>query len=146
MKWWDQMPSPLIFECWGLIQLFHSHFSPSSRGSLVPLCFLPLRWYQLHIWGCLCFSWQYLFQFVIHPAWHFSRCTLHRIKISRVTIYNLLEPAFPNLEPVDCFMPSFNCCFLTCIQVSQKTGKVVWYFHLLKNFSQSFCDPYSQRL
>ena len=29
-----------------------------------------------------------------------------------------------------------NCCFLTCIQVSQEAGKVVWYFHLFKNFSQ----------
>ena len=27
-------------------------------------------------------------------------------------------------------------CFLTCIQVSQKAGKVVWYSHLLKNFPQ----------
>ena len=27
-------------------------------------------------------------------------------------------------------------CFLTCIQVSQEAGKVVWYSHLLKNFSQ----------
>ena len=26
--------------------------------------------------------------------------------------------------------------FLTCIQVSQKAGKVVWYSHLLKNFPQ----------
>ena len=28
-------------ECWVLSQLFHSHLSPSSRGSLVPLQFLP---------------------------------------------------------------------------------------------------------
>ena len=27
-----------------------------------------------------------------------------------------------------------NCCFLTCIQISQEAGKVVWYAHLLKNF------------
>ena len=33
-------------------------------------------------------------------------------------------------------MSSSNCCFLTCIQVSQQTGQVVWYFHLLKNFPQ----------
>ena len=26
------------------------------------------------------------------------------------------------------------CCFLTCIQVSQETGQVVWSSHLLKNF------------
>jgi len=29
-----------------------------------------------------------------------------------------------------------NFCFLTCIQVSQEAGKVVWYSHLLKNFLQ----------
>ena len=33
-------------------------------------------------------------------------------------------------------MSSFNCCFLTCIQVSQEAGQVVWYSHLLKNFPQ----------
>ena len=33
-------------------------------------------------------------------------------------------------------MPSSNCCFLTCIQISQDTGKTVWYSHLLKNFPQ----------
>ena len=27
-----------------------------------------------------------------------------------------------------------NCCFLTCIQVSQEAGKVVWYSYLFKNF------------
>ena len=27
-----------------------------------------------------------------------------------------------------------NCCFLTCIQISQEAGEVVWYSHLLKNF------------
>ena len=29
-----------------------------------------------------------------------------------------------------------NCCFLTCIQVSRETGKVVWYACLFKNFPQ----------
>ena len=33
-------------------------------------------------------------------------------------------------------MSSSNCCLLTCIHVSQETGKVVWYPHLLKNFPQ----------
>ena len=32
----------LVFECWVLSQLFYSHLSCSSRGSLVPLHFLPL--------------------------------------------------------------------------------------------------------
>ena len=33
-------------------------------------------------------------------------------------------------------MSSSNCCFLTCIQVSQEVHQVVWYSHLLKNFPQ----------
>ena len=33
-------------------------------------------------------------------------------------------------------MSGSNCCYLSCIQVSQETGKVVWYSHLLKNFPQ----------
>ena len=33
-------------------------------------------------------------------------------------------------------MATSNCCFLTCKQVSQETGKVVWYSHLFKNFPQ----------
>ena len=32
-------------------------------------------------------------------------------------------------------MSGSNCCFLTCVQVTQETGKVVWYFHLF-NFPQ----------
>ena len=34
-------------------------------------------------------------------------------------------------------MSDSNCCFLTCIQISQEAGQVVWYSHLLKNFPQS---------
>jgi len=33
-------------------------------------------------------------------------------------------------------MSSSNCRFLFCLQVSQETGKVVWYSHLVKNFPQ----------
>ena len=31
-------------------------------------------------------------------------------------------------------MSSSNCCFLTCIKISQEAGRVVWYSHLFKNF------------
>ena len=43
---------------------------------------------------------------------------------------------FPNLESVRCHMSSSHCCSLTCIQISQQTGKVVWCSHLFKNFPQ----------
>ena len=33
-------------------------------------------------------------------------------------------------------MFSSNYCFLTCIQISQEAGKVVWYSQLLNNFPQ----------
>ena len=33
-------------------------------------------------------------------------------------------------------MSSSNCCFLTCIQISQKAGQEVWYSYLFKNFPQ----------
>ena len=43
--------------------------------------------------------------------------------------------SFPNLEPV-CSMLSSNCCFLTCIKISQEAGQAVWYSHLFQNFPQ----------
>ena len=33
-------------------------------------------------------------------------------------------------------MSNSNCCFLTCIQISQEVGQVVWYSHLFKNCPQ----------
>ena len=53
--------------------------------------------------------------------------------------------SFSYLEPVCCPVSSSNCCFLTCIQVSQETGQVVWYSHLFQNFPVD-CDLHSQRL
>ena len=54
--------------------------------------------------------------------------------------------SFLNLEPVRSSMSGSNCCFLTCIQVSQEAGKVVWYSHLFKNFllkGKVFREPQS---
>ena len=44
--------------------------------------------------------------------------------------------SFPDLEPVYWSMTSSNCCFLTCIQISQEAGQVVWYYLLFQNFPQ----------
>ena len=76
MKWWDQMPWSSFSECWVLSQLFHSALSLSSRGFLVPLCFLLEGWCHLPIWGYWCFFLQSRFQLVLHPAWHFASSTL----------------------------------------------------------------------
>ena len=42
--------------------------------------------------------------------------------------------SFSYLQPVCCSMWSSNCCFLTCIQISEESGLLVWYSHLLQNF------------
>ena len=47
-----------------------------------------------------------------------------------------LAYSFPNVEPVCYSMSSSNCCFLTCIQISQEAGQVVWYSHLFQNFPE----------
>ena len=86
---------------------FHS---PSSRGSLVPLHFLPWEWYPLLIWGCY-FSRQCWFQLEIHPFWHFTWCTLPTGYISRMTTYSLVV-LLSQFGPVCCSMSGSNCCFL----------------------------------
>ena len=44
--------------------------------------------------------------------------------------------SFPDLKPVCCSMSISNSCFLTCIQISQEAGQVVWYSHFFQNFPQ----------
>ena len=44
--------------------------------------------------------------------------------------------SFSNLEPVHCSMSHSHCCLLTCIQISQEAGKVVWNSHLFKKVPQ----------
>ena len=43
---------------------------------------------------------------------------------------------FLNPEPISCSIQGSNSCFLIYIQVSQKTGKMVWYSHLCKSSPQ----------
>ena len=43
---------------------------------------------------------------------------------------------FSYLEPVCCSLSNSHYCFLTCIQISQEAGQVVWYPRLFQNFPQ----------
>ena len=54
--------------------------------------------------------------------------------------------SFPNLEPVCCSMSSSYCCFLTCIQISQDAGQVVWYSHFLRIFQSLLWSTQSKPL
>ena len=42
----------------------------------------------------------------------------------------------PNFKLVCCSMSGSYCCFLTCIQFSQKSGEVAWFSHFFRNFPQ----------
>ena len=57
----------------------------------------------------------------------------HGLQHTKVTIYSF--DILLQFETV-CSTSSSNCYFLTCIQISQKAGQVVWYSHLLKNCPQ----------
>ena len=50
--------------------------------------------------------------------------------VSRVTSFGV------PLELGRCSISGSNCCFLTCIQISQEAGQVVWYSHLFQKFPQ----------
>ena len=52
-----------------------------------------------------------------------------------MTIYSL-DVLLSWFGTICCSMSSSNCCFLTCRQISQEAGKVVWYSHLFKDFTQ----------
>ena len=51
-----------------------------------------------------------------------------------MTIYSL--DVFLSLFETNLLFMSSSNSFLTCIQISQEAGQVVWYCHLLKNFPQ----------
>ena len=133
IKLQDQMPWSSFSECGVLSQLFHSPLSPSSRGSLVPLLFLPkggIIWISEAIdispWNLdssLCFMQSSILHDVL--------CTAGK---KAGWQYTALTYSFSYLEPVCCSMSSSNCHFLICIQVSQEAGQVVCYPHLFQNF------------
>ena len=65
-------------------------------------------------------------------SWHDVLCIIKQAGWQ----YTALMYSFSYLEPVYYSMSSSNWCFLTCIQVSQEAGQVVWYSYLLQNFPQ----------
>ena len=53
-----------------------------------------------------------------------------------MTIYSLDVLLFLFGSSLLLSMSSSNYCFLTCVQISQEAGQVVWYSHLFQNFPQ----------
>ena len=105
----------LVFECLVLSQLFRSPLSPSSRGSLLALHFLPLEWYHLHIWGCWYFSQQSWFQLMLHPAQPFTWYTLY-----------MLNKQGDNIQPWRTPFPILNQFVVSCLVLSIVSCPAYW--------------------
>ena len=102
-------------------------------------------------WGYWYFSLQSWFWLVLHAPQHSAWCTVHIRKIGTVTIYSL-DTLLSLFGTSPLFMSHSNCCFLTCMEVSQEAGKVVfpylWEFYtgLFVVVVFFFCDPRNQSL
>ena len=64
-----------------------------------------------------------------------AQLTLRVSRTSKVAINSLVR-LLSQFQPVCCSIFCSNCCFLTCIQISQDAGQVVWHSHHFKNFPQ----------
>ena len=88
------------------------------------------------VWGFLYFPLQSWFQLVLHlvcsTAFHmiYSAYKLNKLGDNTQPWCTLSQFWTSPLFHVQFY------CFLTCIQVSQETDKIAWYFHLSKSFPQ----------
>ena len=71
---------------------------------------------------------------ILIPAYESSSSVFHMMYSKLKKLGDTTHPWHTSF-PVHCSMSSSNCC-LTCIQLLQEAGKVVWYSHLFKNFPQ----------
>ena len=137
MKWWVWMPWSSFFDCWVLSQLF---FSLSS------FTFIKRFFRSSLLFAIRVVSFAYVRLLVLLPAILIPACAssspafLMMYSVHKLNKYgDNIQPwrtHFLILEPVHCSMSSSNCCFLTCIQISQEAGQVAWYSHLFKKFPE----------
>ena len=96
---------------------------------------MPLGWYHLPIW-----CYWYFLPAILIPGCDSSSlafCMMHTAyKLNKRGDNIVLTWFISNFEPFCCPMSGSNHCFLTCIQVSQEAGEMVWSSHLFKNFPQ----------
>ena len=59
-------------------------------------------------------------------------CSAYKLKKQGDSLDVLLS----QFGTICCFLSGSDYCFLTCIQVSQEAGQVVWYSHLFQNLPQ----------
>ena len=93
---------------------------PSGPGSVTTA-----RWLPVALWAEPPSPGLCALRLAASPLPHFVDVVLILHSLPALTY------SFPNLEPLCHSMSNSNCCFMTCIEISQEAGKVVGYSHLL---------------
>ena len=124
-----------IFVFWMLS--FKSTFSLSS------LTFIKMFFSSSSLSAKTVVSTAYLRLLIFLPAILIPACALSSLAFCMMYYAYKLNKQSDNIQSWCTPFPIWNqsmsgssCCFLTCIQISQEVGQVVWYSHLLKNFPQ----------
>ena len=153
MKWWDWMP-------WSYLAIWMLSFKPTFSLSSFTFIKKLFSFYLISAIRVVSSAYLRLLIFlsaILIPAGASSSPVFLMMysayKLNKQgyniqpwrTPFPIWKYSFPYLEPVCYSMSCSNCCFLTCIQISQEAGQVVWYSHLFQNFPV-YCDPHSQRL
>ena len=128
----------LIFLYLVLSWFFPSPPSPSSRGSLVPLCFLPLEWYHPHIWGCWCFSRLSWFQVVTHADrtmygtvdWFKIEKGVWQGRVLSSCLFNLCAEHIMRNAGLDKLQRDHKCCYTWLLFLLDFIFPCLW--HILR--------------
>ena len=122
-----------FFPMLSLKQLFHS-----------PFTFIKRLFNSSSLSGIRVISSAFLILLIFVPAILIPFCDLSSPLFSLMYSGYKLNKQGENMQSWHTPFPILNqsmfhvlfCCFLSCIQVSHETVKVVWYSHLFKNFPQ----------
>ena len=100
----------------------------------VPLSFLQLKWYHLHICCCWYFSQQSWFQLVLYPAWHFTWCMYIAWKLNRQG---------DNIQPWCTPFPILNQSVVPCLALTVASCPA---YRLLGRWVRLYAIPTSWRI
>ena len=137
MKWWDQMPWSLFFECWVLSQPFHSPLPLSSRGKIFSSSSLS---------AIRVASSAYLRLLIFLLAILILACASSSLVFHMMYSAYKLNKQSDNIQPWRTPFPIWNQSVVPCLVLTtaswpayrflKEAGKVVRYSYLFKNFPQ----------
>ena len=139
-------PDAMILVFWMLS--FKPHFSLSSYTFIKKL-FCSSLLYAIRVESSAYLRLLIFLPAILIPACgscSLAFCMIYSTyKLNKQSDSILLCTPFPIWNQSVVLCPVLTVMLLTCIQISQEAGQVVWYCHLFKKFPVC-CDPHSQSL